>query len=554
MVSQDEIQHEIFFPIENEHQEDVLSGLSTPLHPVYINASSTAPGSSEPSDYTIIACYGWDSSNNSWDEGAFMSLTNAWFGKDIIGMTMYYFKATGAHPEFSSISFQDGIDLSKIRVTPLTHDGIDTNNAITLNGSDPLPFYVSDSMKLPDGCTSFPGINLCSPIRLASSENISHQVTGFPEEWYDENGSLTSYKIRIYLPSTITGFEISDTSINPFGHNVSNKFGLSEYVTYLNSSESNGVSNSPFKNLLRGPHASVEFYCFNHSELPVITASESAQQTFSSSSGLIKVYVPKDIYSDSLNSEGSWITYYPIEAETTTKETVIPSKITDIVSESMFETKLFETKEADVPVVSVVVHTPSEGNFYVEPSGIFNHIDPVTSETSVPGGTIMYPNGVYLDFDGKAPEEIVNKIANKDITVIWDGLSFHGYLDASVEDPNEFVTFEEKNLGLIFNALSGFSIVILSMTPLTNSETHTLEIYLGSPSFETKKIIKKEYVPYSDQLSELLETVTKISDLDKIDFAFLEPKDFSTKVVIGYDDTMSFEFEMTGNSDSEGRL
>ena len=188
----------IYFPIENEQNEDVFSGLSMPLHPVYINASSTAPGSSNPSEYTTVSYYTWDSSNNSWTTGDFGSLENVWFGKDIAGMVMYCFKDSGSHPELSSISFQDDFDLSKIEITPVDNNGIDSNNSVTLDAGDPLPFYVSDSIKLPEGCANFPGINLCSPIHLADSGNTNHNVTGFPEEWYDENGSLTSYKIRVY--------------------------------------------------------------------------------------------------------------------------------------------------------------------------------------------------------------------------------------------------------------------------------------------------------------------------------------------------------------------
>ena len=217
----------IVFPMENVENKNVFNGPPVSLHPVYIDASSEAPGQNGPTDNTVIPEFYWDSSNSEWNASGFGVLKNIWLGKDIIGMPIYCFEDDGSHPELASLAFQDGFDLSKVEVAPIIGDVVTWDNRFFLDAGNPPPFYITDSIKLPEGVTTFPGVNLCSPLEFASSFNTNYEYSGYPETWYDGNGALTSYRTRVYLPSTVTELEMIDTSVNPFGTDITNTFGIS---------------------------------------------------------------------------------------------------------------------------------------------------------------------------------------------------------------------------------------------------------------------------------------------------------------------------------------
>lgn len=561
----------VSFPIENSQQINVFN-IPDPIYPQYIETSSTAPGSDGPSSYTALSSASWNSSDSQWEADWSTLLKNIWIGKDVTGMTFYYDGEDGIISELSSLAFQDECDFSKIGIVPVM-DGDSQGSISYFDDMGALPFCITDSVRLPEGITDFPSINLCSPTEFASSYNTNYEYSGYPEEWYDGNGALNAWKVRVYLPSTVTEFGIVDTFESPFQSDTRGCFGLPSKIPYLDSTSQSGCGDSTFNNLILEANGSVEFYCFNHSVIPTISGNNGVQTSFIFTPDKIKVFIPQELYSDELNQqEGAWFTYYPIGTETLEEVTEHPSKLTQMVNEAIGVDDLFEGSGNDGelvvpgnPVISVDFSLDSEGGTSDYPDYV-SWIGGISQNEYDFSDEYAYTWGFDGEYVNDNPEEYatLSSLYGKDITVTWDGKiiasgMFEGpsspsWNDDWNEDPLAHCLIgKTESMAIIMVASYNWSVTVLAKNPdEVIVGDHNLSIYLGLPQKKASKKINKKYIPDSDKLEEVFTLFDKKSYAfyETVDFVFLEPTGLSSKIVLGFDDSSSHEFDGSGGGES----
>lgn len=567
----DDINTIINFPVENSQRINVFNNPDPdPIYPLYSSTAQQTPGA-----FTEVSCASWNSSENAWE--TYPALETMWVGKDAgksgennNGIPLFIDRGDTYLAEMASMAFQDGGDLSNVIIIPIisepNEEPVYDNDAVApLSEFGLLPLNITNSIKLPEGLTAFPGITLCSPVNFANSSNTDHEYSGYPETWYDENGALNAWKVRVYLPSTITAFNIEDSGLGPSGSNAGSTFGIPEYLQYIHYEDNtSSLSNSTFKNLLRSENSSIEFYCFNHTEVPVITGSASAQETFSALPGVIKVFIPESLYNESLNTAGSWITYYPIETETITETTEHPSKVAQIVNETIGVDDLMTGEDGPgEPALSLTISfnpeisgEPSD-RVSVSPANYLVYLNDPMATNPGPELESEYDYVWYLDgdpdnFDDNAsptPEEataVLESLYEKPVTFVWDGQVIgSGVFGPESTGEDGHLTLRSDDFGLTVSSSYRLTVNFFTNSPETKFEgTHTFDIYYGIVKLGSGKKIQRKYLPdsekideLSDKVASLFDTTPYLSGLETLDFVFLEPSGLSDKTVIVYNDT-----------------